>query len=88
MMRDHNKINKHIYHSLYILAKVNRFKNKQVLLESIHKLKAVRDRERSLKEQAYARKERSSTRLKIKVDRKEKNIIDREAVGAAATTES
>ena len=52
MMRDHNKINKHIYHYLYILAKGNRFKNKQVLLESIHKFKSMRDRERSLKKQA------------------------------------
>ena len=55
-MRDQKNIGKHIHHYLYVLAKVNQFKNKQVILKYIHNFKAVRDRERSLKEQAEARR--------------------------------
>ena len=38
----------------------------RLLLESIHELKAVRARERSLKDQVEARKERGRTRLERK----------------------
>merc|ERR1712238_565710 len=55
-MRDAKKIDKHIYHSLYMLAKGNQFKNKSVLLEKIHELKAVNVQEKALAEQATARK--------------------------------
>ena len=65
-MRNHKKIDKHIYNSLYVLAKSNQFKNKRVLLESIHKLKAVRARERSLKDQETSKKRRSGKSLKRK----------------------
>ena len=68
-MCDQKKIDKHIYHSLYVLAKCNKFKIKRVLLEPIHKIKSMRDRERSLKEQVEARKGRSRPRLKRKAYR-------------------
>ena len=55
-MRDQKKIGKHIHHYLYVLAKFNQFKNKQVILKYIHNIKAVMDRERSLKEQEEARR--------------------------------
>ena len=62
-MHHQKNIDKHIYNSLYLLSKGNQFKNKQVILESIHDLKAVRSMERSLKEQAEARKGRSKTSI-------------------------
>ena len=47
----------------------------------------MRDRERSRKEQSESRNGRDSTRLERKAAREDKNIIEREAASAAATTE-
>jgi len=66
-MRDAKKIDKHIYHSLYMLAKGNQFKNKRVLLETIHNKKREMAEERALLEQAEARKNRARARLERKV---------------------
>jgi len=65
-MRDAKKIDKHIYHSLYMLAKGNQFKNKRVLLETIHDKKREMAEERALLEQAEARKSRARARLERK----------------------
>ncbi|KAF1336496.1 60s ribosomal protein, partial [Globisporangium splendens] len=74
--REAKKIDKHIYHELYMRSKGNQFKNKRVLMETIHKMKAERTREKTLKEQSEARKEKA------------KNARDRKAQKAvAAATE-
>ncbi len=80
-MRDAKKIDQHIYHSLYVLAKGNHFQNKRVLLETIHDMKAVHVQEKALAEQATARKERARARIERRAARDSKKAEE----SAAAT---
>ncbi|KAG5190318.1 60S ribosomal protein L19-1 [Tribonema minus] len=81
--RDAKKVDKHLYHKLYTLCKGNQFKNKRVLMEAIHKLKAETLRERALVEQAEARKAKASA----KKDRKARKAEEAVAAVAAAKPE-
>ena len=83
-MRDAKKIDKHIYHSLYVLAKGNQFKNKRVLLETIHSMKSEKVKEKSLEEQATARKGRAKARLDRRAARESKKAADAEAAAQAS----
>ena len=68
--RDSKKINKHIYHKLYLGAKGNQFKNKNVLMEAVHKLKAEKIRVAEVEAQRDARRAKNTVRKEKRMARK------------------
>merc|ERR1711937_422835 len=68
--REAKKITKDIYHHFYLASKGNQFKNKTVLVESIHKMKAEKKREKELEEQREARRVKAADKKEKRNHRK------------------
>lgn len=80
--RDAKKIDKHIYHKLYLEAKGNMFKNKNVLVETIHKMKSDAVREKDVAAEGDARRAKNAHNKEKRIARKAKHLGE---VEAAAT---
>ncbi|KAF2598842.1 hypothetical protein F2Q68_00011023 [Brassica cretica] len=76
-----NQIDKHMYHDMYKKVKGGVFKNKRMLMESIHKSKVEQAREKTFSDQFEAKRVKNKARKGRKFARKEERLARRAGGG-------
>ncbi|RID63484.1 hypothetical protein BRARA_E02486 [Brassica rapa] len=72
--REKNKIDKHMYHEMYMKVKGGVFKNKRVLMESIHKYTVEKAREKTLSDQFETKRVKNKASRERKLARRGRNV--------------
>merc|ERR1719343_1411371 len=68
------KIDRELYHSLYMMSKGNLFKNKTVLIEYIHKAKNEKQRQKDIQTKLEAKKARAKSKRESKAKRRQERL--------------
>ena len=70
--RKQRKIDRNLYHRFYLLAKGNQFKNKKVLIETIQKEKAEKNRADKIEQENQTRRQLNQEKRARKLQNKQK----------------